>query len=334
MESSLNGPSDREPTILVTGGSGFVGSHLVERFSQESQSVVSLYHHRIPDTHKGLYPVCSDMGSPELLAAPLRGVETVFHLAWDGGIVGPQDHSQWDPASLTTLPKNVQTTRNLIAAMEKTGTKRIVFLSALGASRNAQHSFLMEKYLAEFFILNSKIPEKIIVRSSVLWGGDPKQDRFMQSIQRIMRLPVYPIPRKIEGISPLHIDDLVQIFLDLEKTKSLEGCHLVEINGGSPSPMKEFFQTVSDKWTSGSKMGVGGVIGESLMPLFENEGSGGRKSPKLRHFLALGTKPSEDAQKENPLSRLLPQKQTPFNDRITQPVAKEKPPKNDAAAAP
>ena len=38
------------------------------------------------------------MGSAELMAAPLRGVETVVHLAWEGGLAGPTEPINFNPA--------------------------------------------------------------------------------------------------------------------------------------------------------------------------------------------------------------------------------------------
>jgi nucleoside-diphosphate-sugar epimerase len=317
-ENSNHDIDSNGPAVLVTGGSGFVGSHLVKHLSEKSRTVVSLYHHRIPESHTSLYPVCSDMGSPELLAAPLRGVDTVFHLAWEGGIVGPQNHTQWDPGSLATLPKNVQITRNLVAAMEKTGTKRLIFLSGVGASRHTQEPFLMEKYLAEFFILNSTIPEKIILRSSVLWGGEQKEDRFLQSIQRVMRLPIYPVPRKGDGLSPLHIDDLCRVLYRLSTAKVSPGCHVLEVNGGDACQVEEVFKVVSERCATGGKIGLGGVLGESLLPLFERESSNGPKTPKLKHFLALGTNLNVDTGRANPLEDVIPKKMKRFTDLLPQ----------------
>jgi nucleoside-diphosphate-sugar epimerase len=303
---------------LITGGSGFIGSNLSSFLSEKGKTVVSLYHHRLPEALENVFPVCSDMNSPELLAAPLRGVETVYHLAWEGGIVGPNDHVSWDPSTISTLPRNVQITRNLVTAMERTGTKRIVFLSAIGASRHTREPFLMEKYLAEFFILNSKIPEKIILRTSVVWGGKNEADKFIKSIQRVMKLPVYPVPRKAEGLSPIHIDDLVNLMSRLSRQDLEKACSILEVNGGDVSKIEDIFKIVCDKCVSGSKIGIPGVIGESILPLFERDSAKDLKLPKLKHFLALGTSPSRVSQNNNPLLKILAKDRKSFRERLVE----------------
>ncbi len=320
MSKKQSTGSDSTSATLITGGSGFVGSNLSSLLSEKSQTVVSLYHHRLPEALENVFPVCSDMNSPELLAAPLRGVDTVFHLAWEGGIVGPGDHTSWDPSTISTLPKNVQITRNLVQAMERTGTKRIVFLSGIDSSRHTREPFLMEKYLAEFFILNSKIPEKIIVRSSVVWGGQSDSDKFMKSIQRVMKLPLYPVPRKAEGISPIHIDDLTGLLHKLSTKKIDNPCSIIEVNGGDVCKVEDVFKMVSDKYVSGMKFGIPGVIGESLLPLFERESAKEMKTPKLRYFMALGSNPSMETANKNPLQNILSSKRPSFKERMTEPA--------------
>ena len=181
--------TDEANAVLVTGGSGFIGQRLVRRLSNDGPVAVSMYHHRLPESLPNVFPVCSDMSSAELLAAPLRGIKTVVHMAWEGGLVGPTDTANWNPMSPAALPKNVKILKNLIAAMERAGTQRIVFVSAIGASSSAKAPFLREKYLAEFYVLNSTIPEKVVIRSSIACDSEGTSDRFVRSILRVMKFP-------------------------------------------------------------------------------------------------------------------------------------------------
>ena len=115
--------------------------------------MVAVYHHSFRRSHESIYPVCADITSPELLAAPLRGVDTVVHLAWEGGLAGPEplNGSLTDRAGQDAQPQPWHAA-HVLTAMERAGTRRIVFLSALGADRRATAPFLREKYLAETLI--------------------------------------------------------------------------------------------------------------------------------------------------------------------------------------
>jgi nucleoside-diphosphate-sugar epimerase len=308
------------PDLLVTGGSGFVGQRLVRTLASRGHSIVSMYHHRLPETHLQVFPVCSDMGSPELLAAPLRGISTVVHLAWEGGLAGPPEQTGWDFNQPERLSKNIRILQNLIAAMEKAGTKRIVFVSALGASRQSRVPFLMEKYLAEFLILNSKIKEKIILRSGVLSCAQERSDRFVRSISRLMTYPmVYPVPRLAETIAPLHVDDLVASLADC-CFHDLGVSHgaIVEVTGQENYKLDELFRLVCDSVAGGGRLALKGFLGDSLLPLFEREKRNEpRMQPKLRHFLDIGKKPSPATQRDNPLADVIPESMHSFRKAIT-----------------
>ena len=135
-----------ELATMVVGGSGFIGRHLVRKIAEADQSVVSIYHRRLPEPLPNVFPVCSSLDSVDLLAAPLRGVETVYVLAWQETFLGSKQEIEFNK-DISTCSANLNMLKNLIDAMETASTKRIVFLSALGASSKATTPFLKEKYL-------------------------------------------------------------------------------------------------------------------------------------------------------------------------------------------
>lgn len=292
--------------VMVTGGSGFIGQNLVRHLAAEKKrTVVSLYYRRLPDALDSVYPVCSDMGSPELMLAPLRGVETVFHLAWEGGLAGPSDPLDCETTLASgKLPRNAQLLQNLIAAMERAGTKRLIFVSALGAAPRSASAFLREKYLSEFLVLNAKIPEKVVVRTAVVWGGQ-SEDRFLRSMMRVMKYPFYPLPRKAEGIAPVNVRDLVETLGRALSHPMKEGAALVELDGGERYKVDELFKIVSDRLVKKTRIPIGGFVGESLLPLVERE-SGAVGAQRIQHFLALGGGSNARTQTENPFDVVLP----------------------------
>lgn len=305
------------PGVLVTGGSGFIGQPLVRVLSAQQQPVVSMYHLRLPEPLPNVYPVCSDMSSPELLAAPLRGIKTVVHLAWEGNLAGPPSNACWDLATPERLPRNIQLLRNLLAAMEKADIQRIVFVSAIGASRHSTIPFLMEKYLAEFLILNSSIREKIILRSSVVFGGAIQSDKFVRTIARVMKYPFYPVPTRKEALAPIKVDDLVGVLGDLCTCKLKEPSAILDIAGGESYRVEEIFRMIAENIVGGSRIPVGGPIGNSILPFFErekrNEPSG---LPRIRHYLAVGGLVEPETEIANPLVDLMPRNPSRFRESL------------------
>ncbi len=313
-----------EPAVMVTGAAGYIGRRMVQALAKESRTVVALYHHRLPESLDHSYPVCSDMSSPELMAAPLRGVEMAVHLAWDGGIGGPlADVGRWTAHDAPRATRNAQMLANLITAMERAGTRRIVFVSALGASPKAESAFLRDKYLGEFLVLNSAIPEKVIVRSAVVWGGQSHDDPFLRSILRVMRYPVYPVPKAQRQLAPLHVDDLCATLLKACEATMERPTALVELDGGEKYPVDEIFRMVSENLTKKSKLALGGFLGQTLLPFFEREGPNRRgasvsttssnNTPKIQDFLALG---GSSGQRDG-MAALAPLHGPSFRERLT-----------------
>lgn len=308
--------SQKENAALITGGSGFIGQHLIRKLSKERQ-VIALYHHKLPETIENVFPVCSDMSTPELLAAPLRGVNTVIHLAWTGGLSGSLDSISDDPVVSSNYSHNLICLKNLIAAMEKGHCRRIIFVSALGASRSSSSAFLREKYHAEFLILNSKIPEKTLIRSAAVWGDRYGHDRFLNSILKVMKYPVYPVPAKKEGISPLHVDDFIQMLISAVNAGDVGGAQVVEVCGGTHYKLEELLKLVSVKVIKKSQLGLGGLVGNSTLPFFERQTSQEKGSYRLSDYLAIKGSVTRKEQGV-PIGTTWPEQISGFEDRLTQ----------------
>ncbi|MBI4460444.1 MAG: NAD-dependent epimerase/dehydratase family protein [Acidobacteria bacterium] len=113
--------------VLVTGGTGFIGSHVVRRLCAEGFSVRVLAR---PATTLRLlegFPVeivAGDLQDRESLRQALRGCETVFHVA--------ADYRLWvrDPQEL--YRSNVEGTENLLAVAREAVVSRMVCTSTVG----------------------------------------------------------------------------------------------------------------------------------------------------------------------------------------------------------
>src|SRR4051794_26812820 len=128
----------REMTTLVTGGGGFIGSHLVERLCRDGHRV------RVLDNfatgrRESLIPLLDeieliegDIQSYERVHTAVRGCELVFHLA----ALPSVPRSVQDP--LTSNASNVIGTLNVLLAARDEGVRRVVFASSssvYGANR-------------------------------------------------------------------------------------------------------------------------------------------------------------------------------------------------------
>ena len=297
---------EANPAVLVTGGSGYLGSSVVRHLSAAGETVVSMYRHRLPEPCARVFPVCSDLSNAELLAAPLRGVHTVIHLAWDNTFTGPGCELSSDPSEEKNLTKNIRTLKTLLQAMETAGTKRLIFMSAMGAGRHAESGFLTEKYLGEFFILNSDIPEKIILRPSVIYGGGGGRNRFISAVRRLTRFPgFYPVPDWKERIYPLNLNDLNQILSGLlKRNESAHPVKVINISGQEGYQVEEILRIVSGKDGKGARIALGSLIGKTILPLVEKDFSSRTDQVGIREFLSVCGKAINDSSDNKELTEI------------------------------
>ena len=109
---------------LVTGGSGFLGRHLVRQLVQDGHEVRALVRRDVPELEKdGARPVEGDILDAESVERAAAGVEAVFHLA------GAVRH-RGDATELYRL--HVEGTRNAIAGARAAGAGRFVHVSTSG----------------------------------------------------------------------------------------------------------------------------------------------------------------------------------------------------------
>ncbi|WP_327355191.1 SDR family oxidoreductase [Streptomyces sp. NBC_01304] len=157
-------------TILVTGGTGTLGGHVLPLLTEAGCRVRVLS--RNPRENKsGIeYVACdllADDGGPDLDAA-LDGIEVVLHLA--GGPKGD------DVA-----------TRNLIAAAQRAGTVRhLVYISVIGAD-TVPLGYFKAKFDAERAIVDSGIPCTVLRAAQF-------HDLALKTVRAMAKLPVVPAP--------------------------------------------------------------------------------------------------------------------------------------------
>lgn len=107
--------------VLVTGGCGFIGSHLVERLVGEGYETISI-DHKPTYLNKKAGNIKKDI-SKDSIVEYFQGVETVFHLAADPFV----DKSAENPKK--SFEDNVIGTFNVLEACRKADVKQIVFTS-------------------------------------------------------------------------------------------------------------------------------------------------------------------------------------------------------------
>lgn len=134
--------------ILVTGGAGFIGSHLVDKLLSMNEKVIVLDNLSSGDMknikHNEGNPnfevVVGDLLKPEDIEKCLNDVEKVYHLAANPDVkIGAED-------SRVHFDQNIVATYNLLEAMRKKGIKNIIFTSTSAVYGDATQIPTKEDY--------------------------------------------------------------------------------------------------------------------------------------------------------------------------------------------
>ena len=184
--------------IVITGASGFVGSHLVSRLVSAGRGISCLARSERASKSllaKGCRVIRGDIIRPETLRGILHRDDFVIHLV---GII-----EEKGPATFQAV--HVQGTRDLVAEATREGAGHFFYQSALGADRESWSGYLRTKAEAEEIVRQSGIPFTIFRPSLIIgpWDG------FTKKLADMLKLsPVIPLPGEGKAkFQPVYIKD-------------------------------------------------------------------------------------------------------------------------------
>jgi uncharacterized protein YbjT (DUF2867 family) len=190
--------------ILVTGGTGFVGGHVVHALRADGRDVRCLVRDRRRGERLeawGCDLAEGDVTRPESLHAAAAGCDTVVHLV---------AIRQGRPEQFERIM--IEGTRNLLAAAGEAGVGRFVLMSALGTTAETKDlvPYYGAKWEMEQDVKSAGIPY-VIFRPSFIFGKD---GGILPTFAKLARLtPVTPIIGSgRQRIQPIWADDVGAYF--------------------------------------------------------------------------------------------------------------------------
>jgi uncharacterized protein YbjT (DUF2867 family) len=191
-------------TILLTGGTGFIGPHVAHSLRARDLPVRALV--RDPKRGSrlaawGVELATGDVTDPTSLRSACQGVDAVIHLV--GIIRGrPEDFER-----VMTVG-----TRNLVAAAQEAGVRRFVLASALGLDEHSKDAvpYFAAKWKMEGAVRDSGL-EHVILRPSFVFGRD---GGVLPTFVRLARFaPVTPIIGPgTQRLQPIWVEDLAEYY--------------------------------------------------------------------------------------------------------------------------
>lgn len=234
--------------IFVTGGSGFVGSHLIQQLIKSNHKVWALARSEQAEkkvSQSGASPVKGSLADIPRWAGALSHCEIVIHCA--------STIEHWGPWSFFEN-EIVSPTEELLSTADQHSVKRFIYISSDSVLHNSINLLNIDettpypaknnslygkaKQLAEKSILAYKGNiETIILRPPYIWGSD--SPLFLDICQRARRNQFPWIENGNAEFEQVHIDNLVQAIL-LALTAGHSGA-IYYVTDGHPMTLREFF---------------------------------------------------------------------------------------------
>jgi uncharacterized protein YbjT (DUF2867 family) len=220
-------------TVLVTGGTGFVGPHVVHTLRARDVPVRAL----VRDASRGsrlanwgVELTVGDITDPTALLTACEDVDAVVHLV--AIIKGrPEDFEQ----------VMTEGTQHLVAAAQAAGVRRFVLASALGLDERTKHEtpYFTAKWEMERAVRESGL-EHVILRPSFVFGRD---GGVLPTFVRLARFsPVTPIIGPgTQRLQPIWVEDIAQCYA-LALTEPASTNRTFELGGPDAVTWNEFWQ--------------------------------------------------------------------------------------------
>ncbi|WKB50661.1 complex I NDUFA9 subunit family protein [Eleftheria terrae] len=194
--------------IVVLGGSGFIGRHLCEKWvaSWPEGSATVVVPTRRPAHVRdllplpGIEPALLERLDEKRLAPLLHGADAVVNLV--GILHGSEAAFRQAHAGLP---------EQLVRACRQAGVRRVVHVSALGASADAPSHYLRSKAAGEAALRAATDLQLTLLRPSVVFG---EGDRFLTLFARLQRsFPVLPLAGGESRLQPVWVEDVARAIL-------------------------------------------------------------------------------------------------------------------------
>ncbi len=191
-------------SIVILGGSGFLGTRLVARLIKDGHRVTVLSRDREQHKHLLVLPGLTlencDVYQEAQLSERFRGKDVVINL------VGILNERGFGGAGFRRA--HTELTRGVLQAARSAGVPRLLQVSALNASVDGPSHYLRSKGEAEKLIREQTAVDWTILQPSVLFGpGDSFLNRFATLVANVPL--VFPLARAKARFQPVAVDDVV-----------------------------------------------------------------------------------------------------------------------------
>lgn len=198
----------KDLTVVVFGGSGFIGSHLVAHLAEEGARVVVPTRRYESAKHLILLPrvevVEADISDDAVLRRLVAGKDAAINL------VGILHSRRGSPYGEDFRRAHVELPRRIVAACAAEGVPRFLHMSALGAAAEGPSMYQRSKADGEVAARSEPTVAATIFRPSVVFGPG---DKFLNVFARVQKYaPFVWLPGASVDFQPVYVCDVARAF--------------------------------------------------------------------------------------------------------------------------
>jgi len=226
-------------SVIIFGGSGYVGKNLIRSFAKIGYKIIVPYQRQIDEANLRLFGSVgqivpfhfTSLKNPKLLSI-LNNADVCINLK-----------TTWESKE-KNLKKSIYTFNlDLIEIIKKSSAlKKFIFFSGLGTERR---STLRNEIISKTEDLISKeLKNSIIIRPSVILGNG---DQFLSNLLPIFKISFF-IPLFGDGgkkFQPVLIEDIVDFVLNIINLPNLNE-RLFELGGPDVFTYREFYSLIAE----------------------------------------------------------------------------------------
>jgi uncharacterized protein YbjT (DUF2867 family) len=197
-------------SVLLIGGTGFIGSHLAARLARHPMTIVVPTRHQAHAMHLMTLPgvdiVEANVHDEATLRRLVQGKDAVINLV---GILYAQRAAPYGEAFRRA---HVDLPRKIVQACADAGVPRYLHMSALGADPQGPSMYQRSKADGERAARANPQVAATIFRPSVVFGED---DNFLNMFARLQRhVPLVPLASANARFQPVYVGDVADAFVN------------------------------------------------------------------------------------------------------------------------
>jgi uncharacterized protein YbjT (DUF2867 family) len=204
--------------LALTGGTGFVGGHVIDQALAAGIELRALTRRPQPE-REGVRWIAGALDDPASLATLVTGSDAVLHVA---GVINAPDRAGFAAG-------NIEGTRAMIAAARGAGIRRFVQVSSIAAREPGLSDYGWSKAEADKVLMASDL-DWTIVRPPAIFGP---RDSEMLELFKLATHHIMPLPPAGGRLSVIAVEELVRLLIALPTSNALTR-QIVEPDDGRP----------------------------------------------------------------------------------------------------